>query len=199
MGGEREEMTNNNISCANCTTANAGLLVLHHVSKLMHDSRIGDAMVAGVTATYMSRATASPVATRLNARVVGICTPVDGISTWSGCWSHCHAMLSLLTITFWFPPKKPTGGYQGKKGSTANHAVMLQLKLCRCPTLTPSACMASLATYSLTLDRSTARPSARLLYGVRPAPLSCSSQRSPLLLTTSPRLIARPSPNWPAH
>ena len=45
--------------------------------------------------------------------------------------------------------------------------------------------------------RSTLRPSAVRLYGVRPAPLSCSSQRSPRALMTSPKDIAAPVPKLP--
>jgi hypothetical protein len=55
--------------------------------------------------------------------------------------------------------------------------------------------MASLAMNSRMLLRTTARPSARRLYGVLPAPLSCSSQRCPAALTTSPSVMARPSPS----
>ena len=32
-----------------------------------------------------------------------------------------------------------------------------------------------------------------------PAPLNCSSQRSPLALMTSPKYIVAPSPSWPAN
>jgi uncharacterized protein YdiU (UPF0061 family) len=34
-------------------------------------------------------------------------------------------------------------------------------------------------------------------YGVSPAPFSCIAQRSPFLFSTSPKLIARPSPSCP--
>ena len=44
----------------------------------------------------------------------------------------------------------------------------------------------------------TALPSAVREYGVRPAPLSCSS-RKPSSVSTSPSVMARPSPNWPAQ
>ena len=59
--------------------------------------------------------------------------------------------------------------------------------------------MASLHRNSRTEERSTARPSAVREYGVMPAPLSCSSQRSPAAFTVSPRVIARPSPSCPAQ
>jgi hypothetical protein len=59
--------------------------------------------------------------------------------------------------------------------------------------------MASLHRNSRIDDRSTARPSAVREYGVGPAPLSCSSHRAPAAFTTSPRVIARPSPSWPAQ
>ena len=47
---------------------------------------------------------------------------------------------------------------------------------------TPRWCIASLQRNSRIDDRSTARPSALREYGVGPAPLSCSSQRSPAAL-----------------
>lgn len=85
---------------------------------------------------------------------------------------------------------------------------------------TPTAAMYSEARNSRTEERSTARPSANLqggapgdlgrwggcegghthlLYGVWPAPLSWSSQRSPSLPTVCPIEIARPSPSWPCR
>ncbi|CFW38429.1 Uncharacterised protein [Bordetella pertussis] len=54
----------------------------------------------------------------------------------------------------------------------------------------PRPCMASLARYSRTDERNTARPSPMREYGVMPAPLSCSSQ---------PPAGPRTSPSWPAH
>uniref|UniRef100_A0A0A9H4G1 Uncharacterized protein n=1 Tax=Arundo donax TaxID=35708 RepID=A0A0A9H4G1_ARUDO len=59
----------------------------------------------------------------------------------------------------------------------------------------PRPCMASLHKNSRMLLRRTARPSANRLYGVFPLPLSCNSHLSPRELTTSPRVIALPSPN----
>ena len=58
----------------------------------------------------------------------------------------------------------------------------------------PSAAIASWPRNSRTLERSTARPSERRLYGVRPAPLSCTSFPS-----TCPMEIARPSPRCPPY
>mmetsp|Transcript_11327 Transcript_11327/g.28590 ORF Transcript_11327/g.28590 Transcript_11327/m.28590 type:complete len:219 (+) Transcript_11327:406-1062(+) len=58
---------------------------------------------------------------------------------------------------------------------------------------TPRRNMASLARNSRMEERSTARPSARRQKGVGPPPLSCISHRSPPT-TTSPTLMARPSP-----
>ncbi|KAG1524347.1 hypothetical protein G6F50_018539 [Rhizopus delemar] len=62
----------------------------------------------------------------------------------------------------------------------------------------PNPCMASLARYSRTEERSTARPSPIREYGVMPAPFNCSSQ-PPSGPSPSPSKWARPSPNWPAH
>ena len=45
-------------------------------------------------------------------------------------------------------------------------------------------CIASLARNSRTLERSTLRPSAVREKGVRPAPFSCTSQRTPAEFTT---------------
>jgi hypothetical protein len=59
--------------------------------------------------------------------------------------------------------------------------------------------VASLHRNSRIDDRNTARPSAVREYGVRPAPLSCSSQRSPAPLIVSPSVMARPSPSCPAQ
>ena len=47
-------------------------------------------------------------------------------------------------------------------------------------------------------DLSTALPSECREYGVSPEPLSCNSQ-TPEPVSTSPRVIARPSPNCPAQ
>ena len=48
-------------------------------------------------------------------------------------------------------------------------------------------------------ERRTARPSAPREYGVGPAPLSWSVWCDPSGATVSPRLIALPSPSWPAQ
>ena len=64
---------------------------------------------------------------------------------------------------------------------------------------TPRWCIASLQRNSRIDERSTARPSARREYGVGPAPLSCSSHRWPDAFSTSPSVIARPSPSCPAQ
>ena len=62
----------------------------------------------------------------------------------------------------------------------------------------PSAFIASEQRNSRIDERSTARPSPMREYGVRPAPLSCSSI-GPARPFSSPSRMARPSPSWPAQ
>mmetsp|Transcript_13105 Transcript_13105/g.30909 ORF Transcript_13105/g.30909 Transcript_13105/m.30909 type:complete len:208 (-) Transcript_13105:414-1037(-) len=62
----------------------------------------------------------------------------------------------------------------------------------------PRWCIASEQRNSRIDERSTLRPSAVREKGVSPAPLSCSSHRSPSPLTSSPIYIAAPSPSCPA-
>ena len=63
---------------------------------------------------------------------------------------------------------------------------------------TPRWCMASLHRNSRIDERRTALPSANREYGVLPEPFSCSSS-TPSPVSTSPRVIALPSPSWPAQ
>lgn len=63
----------------------------------------------------------------------------------------------------------------------------------------PKAFMYSLAKYSLIDDLKTARPSACLEYGVNPAPFNYNSFKFPSLHYKSPKIIALPSPNYPAQ
>eukprot|EP00955_Chlamydomonas_euryale_P044747 352965-Chlamydomonas_euryale.AAC.11 len=95
----------------------------------------------------------------------------------------------------------PGGGGESALRGTTHALVHAHTGMATAATnpLTPKKCMASLATYSRTLLRITARPSARRLYGVRPAPLSCNSHRWPSGPRTSAMLIARPSPSCPAQ
>jgi hypothetical protein len=48
-------------------------------------------------------------------------------------------------------------------------------------------------------DLKTARPSACLEYGVNPAPFNYNSFKFPSLHYKSPKIIALPSPNYPAQ
>ncbi len=59
----------------------------------------------------------------------------------------------------------------------------------------PSACMASLTTYSRSIGPTTARPSPPRANGVRPEPLRCRSRRPPPASVSSPSSRARPSPS----
>jgi hypothetical protein len=47
------------------------------------------------------------------------------------------------------------------------------------------------------LERRTLRPSAVREKGVFPAPLNCTSHRSPAAFTISPTYMVAPSPSWP--
>ena len=59
----------------------------------------------------------------------------------------------------------------------------------------PSACIASLTTYSRSIGPTAARPSPPRANGVRPEPLRCRSRSRPSASTSSPSSSARPSPS----
>ena len=58
----------------------------------------------------------------------------------------------------------------------------------------PSACIASLTTYSRSIGPTAARPSPPRANGVRPDPFRCRSRSRPSASTSSPSSSARPSP-----